>query len=77
MQVKIDHQEVSQLEEEKRRAEADKHAAISALEAWSIDFMREKEGRKRLEEKIKQLTSSMLIGGQHIEEHPQFIEALE
>ncbi len=39
--------------------------------------MREKEGRKRLEEKIKQLTSSMLIGGQHIEEHPQFIEALE
>jgi len=34
---------LSQLEYEKWWAEEDKNAAITALEDWSIDYMKEKE----------------------------------
>ena len=40
------------LEEQKRRAEDEKEAAISALEVWSKEFIREWEEKKKLEEKI-------------------------
>jgi hypothetical protein len=43
---------VSQVEEQKRRAEADKLAALTALENASAEFMREKEEKKELEAKI-------------------------
>lgn len=72
-----DDSTLNQLEYEKRRAEEDKNAAITALEARSIDYMKEKEEKQKLQEKIQQLTSSLLIGGKQIEEHPQFISALE
>lgn len=41
-----------QVEEQKRRAEADKLAALTALETASAEFMREKEEKKELEAKI-------------------------
>lgn len=66
----IPPQHVIQLEEEKRRAEQDKEAAINALEMRNREFMHEKEEKKRLEEKIKNLNSQMLIGGKKIEETP-------
>lgn len=42
----------SQVEEQKRRAEADKLAALTALENASAEFMREKQEKKELEAKI-------------------------
>lgn len=61
---------LSKLELEKRRAEEDKNAAINELEAWESEYLKEKSEWQKLEEKINQLTSSLLIGGWPIEEHP-------
>jgi kinesin family protein 3/17 len=43
---------VIQLEEEKKRAEEDKQAAIVALEQASKQYLQEREEKKRLEVKI-------------------------
>ena len=45
----IDKKRLLQLEEERRRAEQDKVAAVTALEARSREFMQEREEKKRLE----------------------------
>jgi hypothetical protein len=68
---------VTQLEEEKRRAEEDKEAAINALEVRSREYMVEREEKLKLEDKIKLMHSQMLTGGKKIEETPQFRVALE
>lgn len=57
-----------QVEEQKRRAEADKLAAITALEHRSREFMAQKEEKQRLEAKIRAMQSQLLIGGQKIED---------
>lgn len=41
----MDKRRLLELDEQRRRAEADKMAAIRALEARSLEFMREKEVR--------------------------------
>ena len=61
-----------QVEEQKRRAEADKLAAITALEARSREFMREKEEKRRLEARIATMQSQLLIGGSKLEDTPVF-----
>ncbi len=60
------------MEEQKRRAEADKLAAITALEARSREFMREKEEKRRLEARIATMQSQLLIGGSKLEDTPVF-----
>eukprot|EP01022_Parablepharisma_sp_SALTPOND_P019294 TRINITY_DN326_c0_g2_i1.p1 TRINITY_DN326_c0_g2~~TRINITY_DN326_c0_g2_i1.p1 ORF type:complete len:791 (+),score=81.13 TRINITY_DN326_c0_g2_i1:641-3013(+) len=65
------------LEHDKRKAEEDKAAAINALEAISKEVGHEKEERKRLEDKIKVMSSQVLLGGKKIEDTPQFLFALE
>ncbi len=40
--------------------------AIRKLEHRSIEFMREKEEKKQLEDQIKRLTSQMFVGQSHI-----------
>lgn len=65
------------LEEEKKRAEEDKAAAIVALETRSKEYLKEKNEKRKLEDKIKSMSSQMLHGGQKIEETPQFLNALE
>jgi len=72
-----ENQHLLQLEEEKKRAEEDKNAAISALEARSREVLMEKDQKRQLEEKIRQLNSQMLLGGKKIEDTPQFRVALE
>ena len=72
-----DIQRMIELEEERRKAEADKEAAMEALEMRSREYMNEKEEKRRLEERMKLMTSQMLIGGKKIEESPQFLIALE
>lgn len=73
----VDKGEILRLEQQKRRAEEDKMAAITALEARSREYMIEKEEKKKLEEKIKMLNSQLLIGGKKVEDTPQFKSALE
>lgn len=67
----LDREEFVRLEQDKRRAEEDKEAAITALESRYKEYLLEKE------EQIKELSSQLLVGGQRIEETPQFRTALE
>jgi hypothetical protein len=55
----VDKRQLLQLEEQRKRAEADKMAAIRALEARSVEFMLEKEEKRQLEQRIQQLTSQV------------------
>ena len=66
-----------ELEEQRKQAEAEKHEAITALEARSRDFIQAQEQKRFLEEKIKAMNSQMLHGGKKIEDTPQFRSALE
>jgi hypothetical protein len=61
-----------QVEEQKRRAEADKLAAITALEQRSREFLREKEEKRRLEARIANMQSQLLTGGSKPEDTPVF-----
>ncbi|CAG9315544.1 unnamed protein product [Blepharisma stoltei] len=72
-----DMEKVIELEDQKKRAEADKEAAIEALEMRSKEFLLEKEEKRKLEERIKMMNSQLLVGGKKLEETPQFIIALE
>lgn len=60
------------MEEQKRRAEADKLAAITELEQRSREFLQEKEEKKRLEAKIEAMQSQLLIGGNKLEDSHAF-----
>ncbi|RYH05396.1 hypothetical protein EON65_44795, partial [archaeon] len=62
----VDKRRLLELDEQRRRAEADKIAAIRALEARSLEFMQEKEEKKKLEARISQLTNQM-IRGHHVD----------
>ena len=70
--VKDAHLAQAQVEEQKRRAEADKLAAITALEQRSRDFMAEKEANRRLEQKIASMQSQLLTGGAALTDTPAF-----
>jgi kinesin family protein 3/17 len=58
----VDKRRLLELDEHRRRAEADKMEAIRALEAKSLEFMREKEEKKKLEQRIAMLTGQMIRG---------------
>ncbi len=68
----VDKQRLLELEEQKRRAEEDKLAAITALEKRSREFMHEKQAKRKLEERIAMMQSQLLVGGQKIEETAEF-----
>jgi len=59
----VDASKLFQLEEEKKRLEEDRVAALEALEQQSKDFLKEREEKKRLEQMITQLESSVVFGG--------------
>lgn len=65
------------MEEQKRRAEQDKLAAISALEERSREFMQEKKEKETLERRINGMQSKLLVGGQKLEELPAIRDLLE
>jgi hypothetical protein len=52
-------------------------AAIRALEARSREFMREKQEKKRLEERISSLQGQVLSGGANLQDMPAFRNALK
>jgi len=77
-QAVVDKRRVLELDEQRRRAEEDKMAAIQALERRSQEFIQEKAEKRRLEERIHLLQSQMLVGGgQAVEETPAFRSALQ
>lgn len=47
-------------------------AAFQQLEKQNQEFAKEKEEKERLIQRIKMLTSQVLVGGKAIEETPQF-----
>lgn len=57
-----DKRRMLEIENQRRRAEADKMAAIRELEERSQEMMREKGEKRKLEERIANLTSQMLVG---------------
>ena len=59
----VDQRRLLEMDEQRRRAEADKMAAIRALEARSLEFLKEKEEKRRLEERITALTSQVIHKG--------------
>lgn len=64
----VDKRRLLEIDEQRRRAEADKMAAIRALEVRSQEFMKEKEEKKRLEQRIAALTNK-ITGGPSLD-HP-------
>ena len=58
----VDKRRLLELDEQRRRAEADKMAAMRALEMRSKEFMQEKEEKKRLEQRIAMLMGQMIRG---------------
>lgn len=66
----VDKRHLLEVEEQKRRAEADKLAALTALEKRSREFMREKEEKRALEQKISAMQSQLLVGGNKPEDVP-------
>ncbi|CBJ30889.1 conserved unknown protein [Ectocarpus siliculosus] len=59
----VDKRQLLFVEGERRRAEADKMAAIRALEERSLEFQREKEEKRLLEGRIAMLTGQMIGRG--------------
>ncbi len=62
---------VIKLDEQRKRAEEDKQAAIVALEQASRQYLFEREEKKKLEQKIKIMNSQMITGGHKGEDSNQ------
>ncbi len=59
----VDKRKLIEVEEQRRRAEQDKLAALNDLEQLSRDLLQEKSAKKKLEERIKEMSSQLLVGG--------------
>jgi kinesin family protein 3/17 len=68
----ISHALLLQIEEARRREQADKMAAIHALERQSQEIMRHKSAMAALQTRIASMQSQLLVGGQKVEDTPQF-----
>ena len=76
----VDQRRLLELDEQRRRAEEDKMAAIRALEARSREFMREKAEKRALEERIQALQSQIVTGGannSNVKDSPAFRNAVK
>ena len=58
----VDKRRLLELDEQRKRAEEDKMTAIRALEQRSLEFMKEKEEKKKLEQRINMLMNQMIRG---------------
>eukprot|EP00929_Paragymnodinium_shiwhaense_P084267 TRINITY_DN45039_c0_g1_i1.p1 TRINITY_DN45039_c0_g1~~TRINITY_DN45039_c0_g1_i1.p1 ORF type:complete len:1216 (+),score=293.47 TRINITY_DN45039_c0_g1_i1:105-3752(+) len=59
----VDKRQLLEVEEDRRRAEEDFAAAVNALEGRSRELENEKAQKRQLEERIRQMSSQMLVGG--------------
>lgn len=65
-----------QLDAARKREQADKLAAISALERQSAEIMKHKAAMAALEHRIRHMQSQLLVGGHRLEDTPQFRQLL-
>eukprot|EP00747_Dinoflagellata_sp_TGD_P097561 gnl/TRDRNA2_/TRDRNA2_167168_c0_seq1.p1 gnl/TRDRNA2_/TRDRNA2_167168_c0~~gnl/TRDRNA2_/TRDRNA2_167168_c0_seq1.p1 ORF type:complete len:1064 (+),score=172.38 gnl/TRDRNA2_/TRDRNA2_167168_c0_seq1:94-3285(+) len=72
----VDKRQLQELEAERQRAEEDRMVAVSALEERSAVLVQEKAQKKQLEERIRQMSSQLVVGGQRVENTPQFRDAV-
>ncbi|CAM9834586.1 unnamed protein product [Ectocarpus sp. 12 AP-2014] len=70
----VDKRQLLFVEGERRRAEADKMAAIRALEERSLEFQREKEEKRLLEGRIAMLTGQMIGRGRRSDEGAEGVD---
>lgn len=68
----VDRRLLLQLEEARKREQADKIAAISALERQSAEIARQKAAIASLHKRIASMQGQMLVGGQGVENTPVF-----
>lgn len=68
----VDRRLVLQIDEARRREQADKIAAITALERQSAEIARQKAAMSALQNRIASMQSQLLIGGQNVEDTPAF-----
>jgi len=68
----VDKRALLAAEEEARRAEADKLAAVAALEARSAEVEAAKRDKRALEARIATMQSQLLVGGAKVEDTPAF-----
>ena len=68
----VDRRLVLQIDEARRREQADKIAAITALERQSAEIARQKAAMATLQNRIASMQSQLLIGGQNVEDTPEF-----
>ena len=61
----VDKRKLIEVEEQRRRAEQDKMTALMNMERLSRDLLTEKNQKKKLEERIKEMNSQLLVGGLH------------
>eukprot|EP00939_MAST-03C_sp_MAST-3C-sp1_P003710 g3710.t1 len=74
----VDKRRLLEMDQQRRQAEQDKMAAIRALEARSVEMMREKSEKRKLERRISTLQGQMLVGGvKDVKSTPAFRDALE
>ena len=59
----VDKRKLLEVEEQRRRAEQDKLAAIIDLERLSRDLLQEKKEKRKLEARIREMNSQLLVGG--------------
>eukprot|EP01083_Nonionella_stella_P277608 943691_1 len=74
----VDKRRLIEVEEQRNRAERDKMAAIIDLERLSRDLMYEKAQKKRLQERIKEMSSQLIYGSRNtsLEDTAEFRSAL-
>lgn len=72
----VDKRRLLEVEDGRRRAEQDRLAAVTALEERSTALIVEKEEKRKLEKRIKEMSSQLLVGGRKVEDTPQFRHAV-
>ncbi|KAL0485807.1 kinesin-II subunit KRP95 [Acrasis kona] len=74
----VDKKRLLELEEQKRRAEEDKLAAITALEQRSRAFLKEQKMKRYLEQRITFMENELVVGlGEKMQETPAFRKLLK
>eukprot|EP00890_Picochlorum_soloecismus_P003968 jgi/Picsp_1/4572/NSC_01942-R1_protein len=68
----VDRRLLLELEEARRKEQADKIAAITALERQSAEIARQKAAMASLQNRISSMQSQLLVGGQSVQDTPAF-----
>jgi hypothetical protein len=73
----VDKRKLLELEEQRKRAEQDKMAALMNMDQLSKELMLEKAQKQKLEMRIKEMDSQLLVGGHTVQDTLAFKQALK